>query len=150
MVACEFSLLLSAYHDGELDEAQQRQVEAHLQTCPACVAELEQWRSLSSLLATSPVPPASFAFIRRLEGSVREPRQLMLLPFVRRWTAAAAALLVAAMCYSVLMHKSDGPSETAGLATWERTVIAPDRGDTTGSTDAPVDLIVQGFAVDHS
>ena len=41
---------LGAYLDGELNGAMQRKVEAHLATCQACQAELEELRSLSKLL----------------------------------------------------------------------------------------------------
>lgn len=45
----------NAYFDGELPDAQLRQVEKHLTECDECQAELEQMRSLSALLqATTP------------------------------------------------------------------------------------------------
>ena len=46
---------LSAYLDGELPDAQLRQVEDHLAECDECQAELDQMRYLSALLhETSP------------------------------------------------------------------------------------------------
>lgn len=50
--------LLEAYHDGELSPGQHRKVEAHLSECPACRAELEQMRRLSTLLHEVPLPDA--------------------------------------------------------------------------------------------
>ncbi|MDO9302734.1 MAG: zf-HC2 domain-containing protein [Anaerolineales bacterium] len=41
---------LSAYLDGELPDAQLRQMEKHLAECDECQAELEQMRNLSALL----------------------------------------------------------------------------------------------------
>jgi len=41
---------LSAYLDGELPDAQLRQVEKHLAECDECQAELEQMQKLSALL----------------------------------------------------------------------------------------------------
>ena len=41
---------LNAYLDGELPDAQLRQVEKHLAECDECQAELEQMRNLSALL----------------------------------------------------------------------------------------------------
>lgn len=41
---------LGAYLDGELSPERSAWVEAHLETCPACVRELENLSSLSSLL----------------------------------------------------------------------------------------------------
>lgn len=45
---------LDAYLDGELPAVQSRQVEAHLDDCPACRQRLEQRRGLSLLLAGAP------------------------------------------------------------------------------------------------
>ncbi len=45
---------LDAYRDGELNALQIRQAEAHLKSCPACKAELEQRRALSPLLRVEP------------------------------------------------------------------------------------------------
>jgi hypothetical protein len=47
---------LGAYHDGELQGARLRQVEAHLSCCEECRAELEELRKLSALLQESPAP----------------------------------------------------------------------------------------------
>lgn len=46
---------ISAYHDGELRGARLQAVEAHLQDCAACRAELETLRRLSALLLGNPV-----------------------------------------------------------------------------------------------
>jgi anti-sigma factor RsiW len=48
--------LLDEYYDGELSPARKRQVEAHLQVCPACRAELEQLRQLSAFLDEVALP----------------------------------------------------------------------------------------------
>jgi hypothetical protein len=47
---------LGAYHDGELEEARRRQVEAHLQSCEGCRAELNRLQALAHLLQASPLP----------------------------------------------------------------------------------------------
>lgn len=47
---------LGAYVDGELRGRRLRQVEAHLEDCAACRAELESLRALSALLGESPSP----------------------------------------------------------------------------------------------
>jgi anti-sigma factor RsiW len=41
---------LGAYHDGELEESRRQQVEAHLQVCEDCHAELSRLRALARLL----------------------------------------------------------------------------------------------------
>ena len=47
---------LEAYYDGELQGRRARQVEAHLETCPHCNAELESLSMLSTLLQQAPEP----------------------------------------------------------------------------------------------
>jgi predicted anti-sigma-YlaC factor YlaD len=47
---------LEAYYDGELPNRRVRQVEAHLETCPECLAELESLDKLSVLLQKAPDP----------------------------------------------------------------------------------------------
>ena len=47
---------LDAYLDGELNGSQTRQAEAHLESCPACRASLEQRRALSRVLRDAPTP----------------------------------------------------------------------------------------------
>ncbi len=36
MIPCEFNSMLGRYHDGELTDAQRRQVDNHLRDCPPC------------------------------------------------------------------------------------------------------------------
>lgn len=43
--------LLSAYIDGDLSPARARAVAAHLEECPECVLELEQWRAVLRLVS---------------------------------------------------------------------------------------------------
>ena len=50
------TLWLEAYYDGELPSSHIKQVEAHLENCPACLAELEQLDQLSILLQRAPEP----------------------------------------------------------------------------------------------
>jgi anti-sigma factor RsiW len=47
---------LPAYHDGELPPGRSRQVEAHLQACPSCRAELQTLTGLSALLKADSLP----------------------------------------------------------------------------------------------
>ena len=46
--------LIDAYLDGELSEKQVRNVETHIKDCPECLVQLEQRRSLSSMLNSVP------------------------------------------------------------------------------------------------
>ena len=77
MSECERAQRLSAYHDGEVSEAERVSLEAHLQGCPACAAERNRLRRLSDLLSAG-VPIlrameilASATQNRRLTGVIR-------------------------------------------------------------------------------
>ena len=62
--------LLDAYHDGELNQWQVEQVEAHLTECPDCRHELENLRRLSDLLRSAPDMESAASpedFVRRVQ-----------------------------------------------------------------------------------
>jgi hypothetical protein len=70
---------LNAYLDGELPNAQVRQVEKHLAECSECLAELEQMQKLSALLHEA-VPTDEFLSTERFVANLmlnlpRTPRQ---------------------------------------------------------------------------
>ncbi len=70
---------LNAYLDGELPDAQLRQIEKHLAECDECQAELEQIRNLSALLHET-VPTDEFLPTERFVSNLtlnlpRQPAQ---------------------------------------------------------------------------
>ena len=69
---CEFNILLSRYHDHELTEQRYSQVQAHLNSCPSCAAELEQMQAVSRSLREG---AREFDFLRNPE------------PYKYRWGA---------------------------------------------------------------
>lgn len=70
--------LLDAYHDGELNQWQVEQVEAHLAECPDCRRELESLQRLSDLLRSAPDMETAASpedFVRRVQrGLDNAPR----------------------------------------------------------------------------
>ena len=72
MVHDEHSLFreqLSAYALGALDAEEVRALEAHLQTCDSCRAELAEYRAISDgLLAALPPHPPSPALRKQIQG----------------------------------------------------------------------------------
>lgn len=78
--ACADPELLSAYLDGELPPARERQVEAHLADCPGCRAELDGLRSvverLRHLERAAPPQVLGQAVARRVALEAR-PRGLV-------------------------------------------------------------------------
>ncbi|GLW69008.1 hypothetical protein Kpho02_13070 [Kitasatospora phosalacinea] len=57
---------LSAYLDGELGHDARERVQAHLATCPDCLAEAEQARSVKRALSEAAAPGPSAALMARL------------------------------------------------------------------------------------
>lgn len=57
---------LAAFVDGELDHGARERVQAHLATCPDCLAEAEQERRLKSRLREVLPPEPSAVFLSRL------------------------------------------------------------------------------------
>src|ERR1043166_958106 len=73
--------------DGALEREEARAIEAHVDACDACRAELESRRSLKRGLSALRLPPAP----RRVTMADLRPSGW------KRWTAAAAAILVIAL-----------------------------------------------------
>ena len=118
---------LGAYLDGELDRRAQFEVQAHLETCPACRAELEELRRLSSLLRAAPQPefPSTLDFKaqfmlqlpRRTETPPRSNGRMLL------WLAPALVLLgwafiQVALSLSTLVSLASQAGLLGGLASW--------------------------------
>ena len=73
--------LLEAYHDGELQGVRLRGVEAHLEKCESCRAELRQLDTLRELLQASPaaeslMSPERFEYLVTLRLPRREEQPL--------------------------------------------------------------------------
>lgn len=85
---------LEEYLDGELAAADRAPLEAHLESCADCRAELERLRKLEALLRRVPAgaPPDADRFLADLRARSRRP-----VPW--RFLAAAAALLAAGAAY---------------------------------------------------
>ncbi len=81
---------LDAYRDGELNDAQTQRAEAHLDSCPACRAELARRRALSILLRAEPSAEGLKSESRFVaEVSLRLQRE----PAVRRRSARTSAVV---------------------------------------------------------
>lgn len=90
---------LSAFLDGELDQRGQMEVQAHLETCPACREELEALQRVSHLLHASPQPDFTPAASFRDRLMLQLPRRDEALPDAARsnsqllpWMAPVTAL----------------------------------------------------------
>jgi anti-sigma factor RsiW len=95
--------LLNAYADGELDLMRHLEVEAHLQTCPACarvVGNVVAGRD--ALREALPRYPAPISLTQRIQASLPKPTAIPLIPAPRstiayfgKYLGMAASLLVA-------------------------------------------------------
>ena len=82
---------LGAYLDGELDRRAQSEVQAHLETCPACQDELEELRRLSHLLRAAPQPDFTPASDFKAQLMLQLPRREEALPQAPHTRQLAAA-----------------------------------------------------------
>lgn len=62
---------LQGYAEGTIAEGDRAVLESHLQTCPQCTAEVEEWRSLYSALASLPQFAPSVQFAERVMARVQ-------------------------------------------------------------------------------
>jgi len=91
--------LLSALLDGELDGAESARVGSHLETCPACRAELAGIGAARAWVRDLPPVEPPFGFYDR-----------MLRP-ARRWARAAVAAIAAGAAASVAVVTLSAPPE---------------------------------------
>ena len=104
---------------GALDPAEQERVDAHLQECPACAAQAEQWRALGGGLRDLPAPSPSPGLIARTRAAVerlqaeREERtwNRVALGFliVFGWTLSGVAWLLLELVVGELATRLDRP-----------------------------------------
>jgi hypothetical protein len=97
--------LLSAYLDGQTSPAERATIDAHLQQCGACQAELESLRRTISLLQAMPrvAVPRAFTLSEAQVGVRRpEPSPNWFGGLARGLGAVAAVLVVALVAFAVL------------------------------------------------
>lgn len=114
--------------DGRLDPAQQRDVERHLEACPACRALATDLRSIrASAFMLDRREPSMAVWTKVRDAIAAEPRpsgRVLSLARVRQgtsgsswpvWLGAAAALILATVIGLLpLLNRSAAPIETAG------------------------------------
>jgi hypothetical protein len=129
--------LLSAYHDGELDPAQQAEVKAHLAACPECTRALEDYRALGQDVRGLPNvrPPAGMQAefetrLRKLNASPLFGARSLSLRRALSAIAFAVALVALALGVYVVLQRMQLP---------ERTVTVAAAYPEDGATDVPLD-----------
>lgn len=67
------SAMLQNFAEGTLVDADRAVLESHLKDCPACITEIEEWRSLFTMLATLPKFEPSIHFADNIMHHVQLP-----------------------------------------------------------------------------
>jgi anti-sigma factor RsiW len=133
MSACDFLPRLDAYYDGAVRIEEQRQIEAHLDTCAQCRQELASLEALSKRLAMAQGPELSAPMIGRLRESIDAQSSRGLLRTARTLLALAACLLLACTIWAW----SAGSSAAEPAPAWETAAVNP-QPDTAASTNPQV------------
>lgn len=105
----QFAEDLALYALGALEGAEKEALEQHLEHCPSCLGELQQFQSDATLLALSTVGPVPRSLLRkrllraiareRRESSVTAPKRFAWWPLVP-YAVSAALIVVAAFVWS--------------------------------------------------
>lgn len=117
---------LSSFFDGELSESAKMEVHAHIQTCPACQAELANFERLSVSLATPPsnAPPPWSAIQAGLSASnatvslarketTANDREGGRSKWFRDAMVIAASVAASILILAWTWQRNDGPREVA-------------------------------------
>src|SRR5262249_25122254 len=120
-VTCEEArALLSPYLDRELEVTGSLEVEGHVRTCARCAAALQQHEALRSALrgaALAAEPPADLE--PRIRQALRREARARASFLRARWhwaTVPIAALLAAALAWTLALHRTPAPAENLLLA----------------------------------
>ncbi len=96
-MSCDHSNQVHLHHDGELSAGQRDAFEAHLRCCPECQVLLADLRGVSRLLAAAPMVEISSSAMQRIRGARYVMPDTGVLKIAGWLTAAAAAILLAAL-----------------------------------------------------
>ena len=96
MLECSYDSRLSAYYDGELDRADARNFESHLETCSECVTKIASMRAVSRLFHEAPAPRISEIGMARFHkaADAAAADQTTAFPFIRALIAVAASVRI--------------------------------------------------------
>jgi anti-sigma factor RsiW len=124
MAACEWTIRLSAYHDGELSPAEAAIVERHLAECPACQRELRQLRRLSLIVGRAEAAAPSATTVASIKRQLEWEGNPMVLHLARRMTGVAAAVLLAGALWLVTANTFSGAAPIP-VHDWEAAAVSP-------------------------
>lgn len=145
METCPYSQQISAYHDGELAEAERLQLEQHLNSaCPACTLELQQWRRLSAMILAAAAPALPESARRKLYQLAPVVRDASFIRLAEWATALAASVLIAVSGW-MMINRQSSRSTAAEPAKWKIYAF----GDSLATTDVATDSQAEPQLVDY-
>ncbi|MGC9093793.1 MAG: anti-sigma factor family protein [Bacteroidota bacterium] len=143
MKCTDIKLLLTDFATEKLSQAESDLVRSHIEACPGCRAELEEIKRIfASLSSLPPVHDPGEAYwasiLPRISQAISHPaperqplsasysRHLRLVPEFRFALAAAVALVVAAIAFNILIHRSRTPVRSDWARQLEATLTSLD------------------------
>lgn len=124
MTECEWTIRLSAYHDGELPEADVMAVEQHVSQCPACQRDLRQYRKLSVLIGREEIPELAGATLEKMKDAIEWEGNPVILRLARRMTGIAAAVVIGGALW-LMTGNSLASNTPTPLHDWEAAAVSP-------------------------
>ena len=108
----EIQPFLKAWLDGETDDSRGATIEAHVERCPRCREQADDFRRLSALIRAAEVSAVPTPDVGKIRGRVAQIKveDEKTLRFLKRIAAAAAVLLVVTLplgAWSVLTDSED-------------------------------------------
>lgn len=112
----EAGILLHALIDGELDAGHAREVEAHIETCAACAAQVNQFRNFRQLMSPTRLGYAAPTRLRAsIEGRLPAPEATASRrPVIKGFAAGAAASAIAASGLLLAVVRRDDDRRVVG------------------------------------
>ncbi|MFH1723996.1 MAG: zf-HC2 domain-containing protein [Elusimicrobiota bacterium] len=120
---------LHALRDGELPEAERREVEAHIVECSDCRLDHGRWEKVAAAFFRTPEPLTSEAFVARvMEGVEREETPEFEVP-AGPWDAAIRWMVPAFAAASVALILTAWPGRETDIST--ETLLLADGAEST-------------------
>jgi len=110
---------IHAYHDGELSPSDRAAVEAHLSECADCRELLADLRSVAQLVATAPMVEMPPQAMKRMQQAWWTAQDRGVLRVASWLTAAAAAVIFAAVMFSPASQRAETNSN------WQMAALMP-------------------------
>lgn len=148
----EYEALISAFLDGELSEAERREIAEHLASCPACRQYFDGLAAMHDAFGQVEEAPVPEGFSARVMARVREMPQeektkIIPLPSWKRWAALAACCAAAVLGLWSFQSRSGGMAGVAQTSmagsgpAVARDAILPAGQDSVTTDDAPMALM---------